>query len=161
MKRLMLILITVKISLSGISQEIITSSGDHYSNENITLSWTIGEGATETYEKNEISLNQGFQQNIDIIPVASQSNTLQGVEFALYPNPVSEILNIDLSAANDSELSIDIFDIKGKMLLTINKSKKQQSAQIELSGFPPGEYIMKIYSKDNYINNSYVIIRYK
>jgi hypothetical protein len=47
------------------------------------------------------------------------------------------------------------------MLLTINKSKKQQSAQIELSGFPPGEYIMKIYSKDNYINNSYVIIRYK
>jgi hypothetical protein len=161
MKRLMLILITVRISLSGISQEIITSSGGTYSNEDITLSWTIGEGITETYERNEINLNQGFQQNIDIIPFTSQSNTLQGVEFTLYPNPVSEILNIDLSAANDSELIIDIFDINGKILTTIKKSKNHKSAQIELSEFHAGEYIMKIYSKDNYINNSYVIIKYQ
>jgi hypothetical protein len=161
MKRLVLILITVKISFSGISQEIITSSGDHYSNEDITLSWTIGEGVTEAYEKNEIILNQGFQQNIEIIPFITESNTLQGIEFTLYPNPVSEIINIDLSAANDCALSVDIFDIKGKMLFAIKKSKKQQSVQIELSEFPAGEYILKVYSKNNYINNSYVIIKYK
>lgn len=160
MKRLVLILITVKISFSGISQEIITSSGNNSSNEYITLSWTIGEGVTETYEKNEIILNQGFQQNIKIIPFTTESNTLWGVEFTLYPNPVSEILNIDLSAAYDCELRIDLFDNLGKILLTIKKSKKQQSVQIELSGFPAGEYILKVYGKDNTIDNSYVITKY-
>ncbi len=161
MKRLVIILITVKISFSGISQEIITSSGDHYSNEDIKLSWTIGEGVTEACKKNEIILNQGFQQNFDIILLTSKSDNYKDVIINIYPNPVSEIINIDLSEANDCELRVDMFDTQGKRLFAIKKIKKQQSVQIELSELPAGEYILMVYSKENAINNSYVIIKYK
>jgi hypothetical protein len=156
-----LILLAVKISFSGISQEIITSSGDLFSNEDITLAWTIGEDVTEAYEKNEIILNQGFQQNFDIILLTSKKNNFKDLVINIYANPVYEIFNIDLSAANDCELIVDIFDTQGNMLLTIKKNKKQQPVQIELSGLPAGEYILHVYSKDNIINNSYVIIKYK
>ncbi len=161
MKRLLLILIVVRISLAGISQEIITSSGDYYSNEDITLEWTIGEGVTETYEENEIILNQGFQQNIEIIQLPTKNNNLDDIKVTIYPNPAGEIVNIDISTSDDFELNIDLYDIQGNNLYTVKKNNGQPSIQIELPELPAGEYILKIYSRNNNINKAFKIIKYQ
>lgn len=44
------------------AQQVIATSGGYYENENISLSWTVGEPVIETFTGSEVILTQGFQQ---------------------------------------------------------------------------------------------------
>lgn len=44
------------------AQQVIASSGGHYQDENISLSWTVGEPVIETFSGGNVVLTQGFQQ---------------------------------------------------------------------------------------------------
>ncbi|MBN3035463.1 MAG: hypothetical protein JW861_07730 [Bacteroidales bacterium] len=46
----------------SICPEVTASSGDYYTGTGVTLSWTLGEPATETYQGSAVTLTQGFQQ---------------------------------------------------------------------------------------------------
>jgi hypothetical protein len=60
------------LSLSGqtLSPEIISSSGGYFENTNASLSWTLGETATETLVNGNIILTQGFQQPVSGIIIS-------------------------------------------------------------------------------------------
>jgi hypothetical protein len=45
---------------------VVASSGDHFEGTNASISWTLGEIATETYSNGNIILTQGFQQSFGI-----------------------------------------------------------------------------------------------
>jgi hypothetical protein len=66
MKTLKVILLSLIIPLISFAQsvgpEVIASAGDYYEGANVSLSWTLGELATETYSNGNIILTQGFQQ---------------------------------------------------------------------------------------------------
>ncbi len=51
----------------SIERDVIANSGDYYEGTNVSLSWTVGEIATETYSNGSYILTQGFQQPIGII----------------------------------------------------------------------------------------------
>ncbi len=53
--------ITTCLSQS-IERSVVASSGDYYEAGNISLSWTLGEIATETHTSGNTILTQGFQQ---------------------------------------------------------------------------------------------------
>ncbi len=46
----------------SIERDVVAASGDYYEGANISLSWTLGEIATETYDNGNNILTQGFQQ---------------------------------------------------------------------------------------------------
>ncbi|RLD52070.1 MAG: hypothetical protein DRJ05_17775, partial [Bacteroidetes bacterium] len=80
MKKFSIILIGVLLSIvvtaQSISPEVIASSGDYYENANASLSWTLGEIATETYSAGGTILTQGFQQPIGV--------TVKGVDILVF-----------------------------------------------------------------------------
>lgn len=49
-------------SAQSVERDVVASSGDYYEGTNISLSWTLGEIATETYITGDNILTQGFQQ---------------------------------------------------------------------------------------------------
>jgi len=49
-------------SAQSIERDVVASSGDYYEGANISLSWTLGEIAVETYDNGSNILTQGFQQ---------------------------------------------------------------------------------------------------
>jgi len=49
-------------SAQSIERDVVASSGDYYEGANISISWTLGEIATETYNNGTNILTQGFQQ---------------------------------------------------------------------------------------------------
>ena len=57
---------SIALTAQSVSPEVIASSGDYYKNENISLSWTLGEIATETYSNGSVILTQGFQQPVSV-----------------------------------------------------------------------------------------------
>ena len=48
------------------SPQVVASSGDYYQGANASLSWTLGEIATETYSNGSNILTQGFQQPVSV-----------------------------------------------------------------------------------------------
>ena len=59
-------ILTLTVISQSVSPEVISSSGAYYENASASLSWTLGEVATETYSNGGVTLTQGFQQPISI-----------------------------------------------------------------------------------------------
>lgn len=63
--------------------------------------------------------------------------------FTLYPNPVSDILHLDHK--NDQPLRIEILDLRGRILLTLEVDRH---AQVDLTDLKSGCYIYRANSKN-------------
>ncbi len=65
MKKVFFLLIFIAfalIAINGKTQEVISTSGGYFENENISMSWTVGEPVIETFAGADVILTQGFQQ---------------------------------------------------------------------------------------------------
>lgn len=60
------VIFPILIYSQSVSPEVISSAGDYYEGANVSLSWTLGEIATETYSNGNVILTQGFQQPFGI-----------------------------------------------------------------------------------------------
>lgn len=69
-------------------------------------------------------------------------------EIQVYPNPVSDDLTVEIDAATDMQISIEIKDIEGRNLQSISKlcSVGKNISAIDLRGFPNGLYLLQISS---------------
>lgn len=70
-------------------------------------------------------------------------NALNTVQ--LFPNPVSEELIVDLSAVAGEEVTIELFDLFGKLIAT-SSNQNGSSVTIAMNGFANGMYQVKLSS---------------
>ena len=63
---LSVVLLPFFLSAQSVSPQVVASSGDYYQGTNASLSWTLGEIATETYSNGSTILTQGFQQPVSV-----------------------------------------------------------------------------------------------
>ena len=70
-------------------------------------------------------------------------NALNAVQ--LFPNPVSEELIVDLSAVGGEEVTIELFDLFGKLIAT-SSNQNGSSVTIAMNGFANGMYQVKLSS---------------
>lgn len=78
---------------------------------------------------------------------------LTSYAISLYPNPTSGIVNVNSKSKIDS---ITVYDLTGKTLITMKSTT--DTAQIDLSGFAQGTYVVKIASGSS-ITTKKVIVR--
>lgn len=64
---ILFIIFTSLCHAQSIDREVISSSGDYFEGTNGSISWTLGEIATETLTDGNIILTQGFQQPYGIV----------------------------------------------------------------------------------------------
>ena len=81
-----------------------------------------------------------YQNSFNILgSPTSHENVLSG--FTIYPNPVSDVLNIDLEGGVNNAVA-DIYSIAGSKVLTQYLS--DNSSRINVSGLPKGAYLVVI-----------------
>ena len=97
------------------AQEIISSVGDHFTSGVGSLSWTLGEPATETFGNGTI-FTQGFQQNYE--EILSLQHLSQTAQFDIYPNPFQTSINIAGMdhTFSEAERKLRLFDNSGRMV---------------------------------------------
>lgn len=78
-------------------------------------------------------------------PVSSKEYKFAGLE--LFPNPVSDLLNIKDSQGNLLGGTIEILDLQGKVLFTERDYNRGQSSFIDMSAFSTGVYMLKMSNK--------------
>ncbi len=93
---------------------VVASSGDFFEGTNASLSWTLGEIMTETYNGSSNQLTQGFQQPLDLTSSLGEDAL---ITVSVYPNPTQA--NVTVEIPDNSELlQIEVYDIAGKLIFS-------------------------------------------
>ena len=148
MKRLLFLIIAIVITNMAISQnaspELISSSGDSFTNTSYQLDWSVGECVTEMLNAGNYVINQGFHQNTYLITAVEDRQW--DINISVYPNPTSDFLCVDfaefMNFGKVSENIITITDNYGKVIL--QKQITSNKEQIDFSPYAYGTYIITI-----------------
>ena len=99
---------------------LVASSGETWIQENYILCFSVGELAIETKTQQNTILTQGFHQE-ENYQITALNEHLNNYSINIYPNPTSDILNINCS--DETYVGIKIKDIKGQVNKLMNNYK--------------------------------------
>ena len=147
MKRYIFILISLVFTLSAIAQikqEVIASAGGYNVNGALSISWSLGETIVPTFRSQDgtLILTHGFQQKLLITTV--EENLDVPVNIKVFPNPASEVLNIQYETPVDGEIVISVLDSQGRLVDRETIESTLVEKQINLQGLPAGIYYLKL-----------------
>ena len=67
----------------------------------------------------------------------------------IYPNPTKGALNISIDKSLEGNSKIDVYNTIGLLIQSKNNSFRNNTTQIDLSGYSPGLYLIKIDINNN------------
>lgn len=145
----------------SISPSVIATAGGFASNDNVSLSWTLGEVAVTTLTDGNIILTQGFQQPWETDPSAVFNKELNW-SILTWPNPVHDQIRVRFSLDVPMDFTLEIIDLTGKMMKIRNLENvvPGQEIEVDFSFYPQGMYLMKIASKDRKYQRTIRIQKY-
>jgi hypothetical protein len=145
MKRSILILIAVFIALSSgaqVKQEVIASAGGYNVNGGVSISWTLGETIIPTFQNGNLILTNGFQSQL--IVTAVEENLDVPVNIKVFPNPASEIVNIQFDTPVDGEIVVYLLDSQGRLVKRDLIEPSMAQKQLNLQDIAAGIYYIKL-----------------
>ena len=141
MKTLIISLLLTVSALSfgqNIDRDVVGAAGDNYETSTASLSWTLGEVATESFTNTTNTLNQGFHQgNLFISSIEDEL----GLDFTIkaYPNPVMDILIVE---TQHQDLKYQIINMNGEVVSNgIFTSEKEE---VDFTNLPSGVYFLQV-----------------
>jgi hypothetical protein len=153
MKKYVLIFITVLFALSvgaqQIKQQVISSAGGYNVSGGMSISWTLGETIIPTFTNGNLTLTHGFQQTLIITAV--EDNIEPSVNITIYPNPSSDIINIQFEKPADGEIRLFLLDSQGRLVKTDRMGATVTNKKIDMQDLAAGIYYLRM-TKGNRVN---------
>jgi hypothetical protein len=72
------------------------------------------------------------------------------------PNPTTDFVSINLSKELDSDYKVEIYTNTGSLLQRINYEKETTGFVLDLRSYPPGIYIVTIYSTTSFFQKKII-----
>ncbi len=108
-----------------------------------------------------ISLTLGGSDSLHLVGTVG-INSLTDSEncFKIYPNPMNETSKFEFYISQSGQVSIEVFDVTGRVITSLNKQLQNGNQTIEISGLNAGVYIVnvsttKLRYSGNLISNSW------
>ncbi|WP_242206564.1 T9SS type A sorting domain-containing protein [Aestuariivivens insulae] len=70
-------------------------------------------------------------------------------DFAMYPNPAKDIVNLKFNKISNNNIAVNIYDIQGKLIKYVSKTLRNQSVQLDISNLNTGMYFLKVHDGTN------------
>ena len=154
-KFVLLIFLAFQVCAKGqaLVHELLSGSGQVFTNESIDLSWSLGEISISTYETNELILTQGFQQTG--IYTTPTLNPEIFYDINLYPNPARDLMTMTFDQSKNIFKSYNILDMHGKTWDQGIIFSDEQN--INIQKLPTGLYILSVIGENgkNLSNNKF------
>ncbi len=100
--------------LSVFAQLHIGAAGGDYSNQNGTISFTVGQPMTNYLENNPQAVNEGVQQPYEYFSLSNASD-LEYLLMEIYPNPTTGMIH--LKGEKIKNATIQVIDLNGKIIM--------------------------------------------
>ncbi len=153
----MLVSVFVILTLSFKSQQSINSAGGNAIGSNGTASFSLGQVDYTSAKSSSGSFSLGVQQTFDIEivdGVEEVQNPLMNCR--VFPNPVTESLNLKIETEKAQIFEANLYDMNGKLLENVNVINNQ--SEISMKNLAPATYFLKV-SENNKIVKSFKIIK--
>jgi hypothetical protein len=134
---------------------VIASAGGFNINGTLSISWTLGETIIPTFQNGNLILTHGFQQQLIITSVEENLENL--VKVTVYPNPVSDNLNISFGEPLDGEVKVFLINSQGKVVKTDVIEETIVEKQINLQDLSAGLYYLKL--TKGKLSNVYKVVK--
>jgi len=149
-----------------LERNVVASSGRYLTNPNInlTLSCTIGEPVVETLTDIKLILTQGFQQPLENEVETSIDYTTVDWNIKAFPNPFSDVLNVEISSDIATEFTITVTNLLGQNFggqYLANHYPGKNVYQLNTANLSQGMYIVTVASKDGKLVKSFKITNIK
>jgi hypothetical protein len=138
----------------SVSTDLISSSGESFSEAGYQLDWSVGECVTATFSNTDYMLMQGFHQGTWIITAVRDFKKEMLV--SVFPNPTSDFINLKFENPYSDKMQYVITDISGTVIGKNNINTSVQS--INVSNLTAGTYFLTI-SENSKLIKSYKIIK--
>jgi hypothetical protein len=119
----------------SIERQVIGSAGTVFSNNNISMSFTVGETMVSSYNNGSHWLTEGFQQGLfDPISSVDQVDFID-IGVSLYPNPFMENFNLVFEEGEAQDFDVIVLNMLGEMVNVnrINMGQKVNPIGLRLS----------------------------
>lgn len=132
------------------AQQAITASGADAFGSGGSVAYSIGQAAYTANTGGTGSTNQGVQQAYEIFVVDSEE-VYADISFAVFPNPTTNNLILEIKGNDMEKLSYQLFDAQGKL---INQSPVlSQQTFIDLRALPAATYFLSVFQKNKCIRS--------
>jgi len=137
------------------TQEQLAEYSGYYAPESLPLPVTSYSGKMfVTFSTNHNTTFDGWEANYYTSEVGVNVAEFENINIILYPNPVGDLINIDLTSKFDGELQVHIQNLEGKVLTSnhFSEIKEGQTLKITTAELSPGLYILSIKSSESTIH---------
>ena len=128
----------------NIDPSVITGCGGSlqgYSMVSVKSDFTLGEIAIETLKSDQYMLTQGFHQpSLGIISLLESPQT----KISIFPNPTTDVLNLEFSNFQNEFVEIRIIDLSGKIIFYDFTMPKRNFYKINTTFLKLGTYILEL-----------------
>ena len=138
-------LIVFILSVSGQTQQVITTAGGNGQGTNTQIEWTLGETVVTSFRKADTLLTQGFHQPLLTVTAIKTSDS-PDILIQVYPNPAHDQLQIQLGCVEIKDYRYVLYDINGKVLR--QQILLSDITSINMDNYLPGIYLLKVLKKD-------------
>lgn len=159
----MYLLLAAFISMSmthaqSLSQVVVASSGVTISGASNTLSFTAGEAVIGDIANGE-SLGQGFWLGaIEGVVLSNEDFTFE-VNATVYPNPVTEYLNLSFKDMAGEDFEIMLYDNLGRQVFQKELTSSSSTETLSFNHYSSGLYILNIIQRATNKSKTFKIIK--
>jgi gingipain R len=123
--------------------EIIGTAYSNGGSTNILISPALPAGLSTIQVTITAKNKVPYFGNVTVTGTVSVNEQNKNEEISMYPNPVSKLLHISFGTTNEKDVTIAVFDISGKRVLSLNPAVKA-AIDIDLSSLSNGVYYLNI-----------------
>ena len=137
----LLFILTFTMDLSA--QQSVNTSGKNVSQNNTSVSYSIGEVYYNTTSNTNSVITQGTQQPYEIYLISGIGNEKDVMLITAFPNPTSSTIKIVIQDIKLDGLNYKLYDLLGKEILSGDIQNNQ--TELDLNNLMPAVYFIKVF----------------
>lgn len=143
MKHTSILIAALIISLNAAAQEGFVMSGASTQSGGASTSSSMGQTCQNHVTNSSGSSQEGLQHPFEYADVVSVDELASTMGIQVFPNPATEMVQIEFQVAPETPVHIELFDPSGKSIYTATVSDAQH--HISLTSFSQGMYYLTLH----------------
>lgn len=124
-----------------VNPQILSTAGNRYQSTAMVIDWTLGELAIATIQGPTSIITQGFHQPKYLFtPINELSKDIGTI--TVYPNPVTDIIQIKMTFEKSREVFARLTDLNGKQIWNNKFIGQDLLESLSFQGLPNGSYLL-------------------
>lgn len=145
----------------SIAPQSVNSGGTKMTQANSSLTFTVGELVVLSQTDSDgNSLGGGFTAGATLTTVSIQETDAAILDVKVYPNPTTELVNIQINHSTIDQVVVTILDLQGKKVYSGKYAGISNVIGINTASYATGNYLLTLKNVNNQVLGTYKIIKH-